>query len=96
VPIVLKSGSLNLLEPSGLVEACNGLPFPLPVVIWSTGTISFSFRQHLSNILGKQDLKGLQQTATLDTAAHILREVKKKNQKDKAIPLQARYAPEGG
>jgi len=25
VPIVLKSGSLNLLEPSGAVEACNGI-----------------------------------------------------------------------
>jgi hypothetical protein len=25
VPIVLKSGSLNLLEPSGPVEVCNGI-----------------------------------------------------------------------
>jgi hypothetical protein len=25
VPIVLKSGSLNLLEPSGPVKACNGI-----------------------------------------------------------------------
>jgi len=25
VPIVLKSGSLNLLEPSGPVQACNGI-----------------------------------------------------------------------
>jgi len=30
VPIVLKSGSLNLLEPSGLVQACNGIALPLP------------------------------------------------------------------
>jgi hypothetical protein len=29
VPIVLKSGSLNLLEPSGLVQACNGIALPL-------------------------------------------------------------------
>jgi len=28
VPIVLKSGSLNLLEPSGLVQACNGIALP--------------------------------------------------------------------
>jgi len=30
----LKSGSLNLLEPSGPVQACNGivLPLPLPLV----------------------------------------------------------------
>jgi hypothetical protein len=26
-PIVLKSGSLNLLEPSGLAKACNGIAF---------------------------------------------------------------------
>ena len=25
MPIVLKSGSLSLLEPSGLVQACNGI-----------------------------------------------------------------------
>ena len=34
MPIVFKSGSLNLLEPSGPVQACNGiaLPLPLPLV----------------------------------------------------------------
>jgi hypothetical protein len=30
MPIVLKSGSLNLLEPSGPVKACNGIALPLP------------------------------------------------------------------
>jgi hypothetical protein len=29
MPIVLKSGSLNLLEPSGPVKACNGIALPL-------------------------------------------------------------------
>jgi len=29
VPIVLKSGSLNLLEPSEPVQACNGIAFTL-------------------------------------------------------------------
>jgi hypothetical protein len=29
VPIVLKSGSLNLLEPSGPIQACNGIALPL-------------------------------------------------------------------
>ena len=29
MPIVLKSGSLNLLEPSGIVQACNGIALPL-------------------------------------------------------------------
>jgi len=31
VPIVLKSGSLNLWEPSGFVQACNGIASPLPL-----------------------------------------------------------------
>jgi hypothetical protein len=30
VPIILKSGSLNLLEHSGPVQACNGVALPLP------------------------------------------------------------------
>jgi hypothetical protein len=29
VPIVLKSGRFNLLEPSGPVKACNGIALPL-------------------------------------------------------------------
>jgi hypothetical protein len=33
VPIVLKSGSLNLLDPSGPVQACNGIALPLPYVM---------------------------------------------------------------
>jgi len=28
VPIVLKFGNLNLLEPSGPVQACNGIALP--------------------------------------------------------------------
>jgi hypothetical protein len=31
VPIVLKSGSLNLLEPSGPDKACNGIALPFSV-----------------------------------------------------------------
>ena len=31
MPIVLKSGSLNLLEPSGSVQVCNGIALPLPL-----------------------------------------------------------------
>jgi len=30
VPIVLKSGSLNLLEPSGPVQGCNGIALSYP------------------------------------------------------------------
>ena len=36
VPIVLKSGSLNLLEPSGPVQACTGIVLP-----FSRGEISY-------------------------------------------------------
>jgi len=30
----LKSGSLNLLEPSGPVQACNGIALPLPLTLY--------------------------------------------------------------
>jgi len=33
VLIVLKSGSLSLLEPSGPVQACNGIALPLPLLL---------------------------------------------------------------
>jgi hypothetical protein len=32
VPIVLKSGSLNLLESSGPLKACNRIDLPLPAI----------------------------------------------------------------
>jgi hypothetical protein len=35
VPIGMKSGSLNLLEPSGPVKACNGIALPLPLHVSS-------------------------------------------------------------
>jgi hypothetical protein len=42
VPIVLKSGILNLLEPYGPVQACNGiallLPLPLRIISVVCGT----------------------------------------------------------
>jgi hypothetical protein len=46
----------------------------IPVIIGVTGTISKSFRQHLSNIPGKHEIKELQKTATLGTA-YMLRKV---------------------
>jgi len=39
--IVLKYGSLNLLEPSGPVQACNGIALPLPLSIYPSGEFSF-------------------------------------------------------
>jgi hypothetical protein len=35
MPIVLKSGCLNLLEPSGLVKACNETASPLPLHLYA-------------------------------------------------------------
>jgi hypothetical protein len=31
----LKSGSLNLLEPSGPVQACNGIALSLPLQLYT-------------------------------------------------------------
>jgi hypothetical protein len=45
-----------------------------PVIIGATGTISKSFRKHLSSVRGKHDIKELQKTAVLGTA-HTLRKV---------------------
>jgi len=42
VPIVLKSGSLNLLEPSGPVQACNGIALPL-LCLWYNSYSWFNF-----------------------------------------------------
>jgi len=46
----------------------------IPVAIAATGTVSKSFRKHVSNITGKHEVKELQKTVILDTA-HILRKV---------------------
>ena len=46
----------------------------IPVIIGATGTISKSFREYVSNILGNHEVKELQKTAILGTA-HIVREV---------------------
>jgi len=46
----------------------------IPVIIGATGTISKSFRKHVSDIPGNHDVKELQKTAILGTA-HILRKV---------------------
>jgi len=32
VPIVWKSGRLNLLEPSGSIQSCTGIALPLPAL----------------------------------------------------------------
>jgi hypothetical protein len=41
----LKSASLNFLEPSGPVQACNGIALPLSVYISTAYLIFFPFAQ---------------------------------------------------
>jgi len=45
--VVTKSGSLNFLEPSGPVQACNGTALPLPFtrdaqILWKTFRVDYS------------------------------------------------------
>jgi len=44
VPTVLKSGSLNLLEPLGPVQACNGIALPLPLPSYYDSALLFTRR----------------------------------------------------
>jgi hypothetical protein len=44
VPIVYKSGSLNLLDPSGPVQACNGVALPF-YLKFCMGIMSFPLRE---------------------------------------------------
>ena len=47
----------------------------VPLITGSTGTISNSVRQYLSNIRGKHEIKELQHKTAILCTAHILREV---------------------
>ena len=46
VPIVLKPGSLNLLEPSGRVQACNGIALPLHIIEARVEWQNIYFKRH--------------------------------------------------
>jgi hypothetical protein len=46
VPIVLKSESLNLLEPSGPLQACNGIALPLPLLVQHVCQYTVSCKSH--------------------------------------------------
>jgi hypothetical protein len=48
VPTVLKSGSLNLLEPSGPIQICNGKALPLVFPQLSSDS-TFPFFQNISH-----------------------------------------------
>jgi hypothetical protein len=46
----LKSGSLNLLEPSGPVKACNGIALPLPLTIYDDKDYNNNYNNHTVTI----------------------------------------------
>jgi len=43
VPTVLKSGSLNLLEPSEPVQACNGIALPYEILIMPASKLNILY-----------------------------------------------------
>jgi hypothetical protein len=51
VQIVLKSGSLSLLDPSGSVKACNGIALPFYIYLWA---VSF-FKLDINNLPNKNE-----------------------------------------
>jgi len=53
VPTVMKSVSLNLLEPSGLVQACNGIDLPLLCNLGGVGSV-IGTTDGLSRNVGKE------------------------------------------
>jgi len=62
VPIVLKSGSLNLLEPLGPVHACNGIALPFTMLIrpWDFVTIIFAYSENRPTVLKSGSLNLLE------------------------------------
>jgi hypothetical protein len=75
---VIKKETENILKNKDLTveiqRMWNVKTYVIPVIIGATGTISDLFRNYLSNIPGKHEIKELQKTAILGTA-HILRRV---------------------
>jgi hypothetical protein len=75
---IIKKETENILKYKDLTieiqRMWNGKTKVIPVIIGATGTISKSFRKHVTNIQGNNEVKELQKTAILGTA-HILRKV---------------------
>jgi hypothetical protein len=72
---VIKKEAEKILKQKDLITEIqrmwNVKAVVIPVIIGVIGTISKSFRQYLSNVPGKHEIKGLQKTATLGTAHKI-------------------------
>jgi len=57
VPNVLKSGNLNLLEPPGPVQACNGIALPLSLYIYKNECLYvclYLIQNHISEPIGSK------------------------------------------
>jgi hypothetical protein len=53
VPITLKSGSLNFLEPSGPAQTCNGIVLPLPLFGYLAYVVCFVAYKYISHEVHK-------------------------------------------
>ena len=66
VPIVLKSGTLNLLETSGTAQACNGIALPfIFIAVRSFNNLFFVKASDLSNTLREYRVVRLKVNASL-------------------------------
>jgi len=54
VPIVLKYGSLNLLETSGPVQACNGIALPFCGICWYTEVMKIEGMHVVSRLFSER------------------------------------------
>ena len=62
MPIVLKSGSLNLLEPSGPLKACNGIALPFYLFVGP----NMSFAMSPTNVMWRSPNLRSEQLSPLD------------------------------
>ena len=60
--VVMKSGNLNFLEPSGPLQACNGTALPLPLLVKDTASVIMVviLREALNPGLSEQGSTGVQ------------------------------------
>ena len=54
MPIDFKSGSLNLLEPTGLVQACNGIDLPFTLGLFDSLTPNNPYRGGTAPLTSKR------------------------------------------
>jgi len=64
MPIVLKSGRLNLLELSGPVQACNGIALPVPL-LFNDAAYSSGYIRRMVGLLANNELERIWKEAIL-------------------------------